>query len=278
MTSAAALCFIALLGSGPGGSGGIRWERDFDAALRKAQKHGKPVMVDFWAEWCGWCHRLDEVTYRDPAVARRAADFVAVKVNSEGSRRETEVAGRYDVQSLPTVLFLTPAGRPVFRLAGYQGPAQFARTQEQALEKARTVMGWEDALARDPKAAAALSGLGAHLFEQESFVESRELLRRAVEVDATEPVPTRQHSRLLLAMIQNYDRRYPDAEGLLKEALELKPPGPEEPRLLYVLARTYTSWGKGDDAERVLKRIVKAHPSSPFSQKAIEMLRSYERR
>src|SRR5258708_1754090 len=101
-------------GDGPGR--GHRWEKSFEEALKKAKATRRPLRVDFWAEGCGWCSRLDKTTYVDPVVAQKAEEFVAVKVNTEGSRKEMEVALRYDVQSLPTVLFLSPEGRPVHRL------------------------------------------------------------------------------------------------------------------------------------------------------------------
>ena len=85
MTSALAL---ALVLAGPAPATGIQWEKSFDHAMELAAEQDKPVMVDFWADWCGWCHRLDRTTYVDPVVGAKAKNFVAVKVNTEGSRRE----------------------------------------------------------------------------------------------------------------------------------------------------------------------------------------------
>jgi thiol-disulfide isomerase/thioredoxin len=250
----------------------IRWEKNVDDALRKARHSGKPLIVDFWADWCSWCERLDETTYVDPWVVRKAQDFVPVKVNTEGSRRELEVAKRYQVSSLPTIVFLSPEGRQLGRIDGYQGPGHFPHTLDAALAVAKRVMAWEDALARNPDDPRALALLGAHLYEQMYVEDSRDLLRRAVAHDAEEPGDDRRRSRMLLAFLESLSRNFPAAERLAKEALALDPTGEDEPKLLFVLGRTYVSWGRNEDAVATMEIIVRQYPQSPVAQKARETL------
>ena len=106
MIVALGLAAAVAYGGGGHATTGIRWERRFEDALKKARTSHKPVIVDFWAQWCGWCHRLDKTTYVDPAVVKLSEGFVAVKVNTEGDPRETAVAIRYDVSSLPTIMVI----------------------------------------------------------------------------------------------------------------------------------------------------------------------------
>jgi thioredoxin-like negative regulator of GroEL len=250
----------------------IRWERNFDEALKKARKAGKPVIVDFWADWCAWCHRLDKNTYADPWVARKAQEFVAVKVNTEGSRKDVDVAVRYHVTSLPTVVFLSPEGRQLFRMNGYQGPGQFPRTLEGALQAARTVMSWEEALARDPDDPRALLALGSHLFDQEYFDESRDLLQKAVARDLEVGLDERRRARMLLAIIEHVTRNFGEAERLVKEALSLQPGPEDQPKLLFVLGRTYLSSGRQAEGVATFEVIVREYPQSPAAAKARESL------
>jgi thioredoxin-like negative regulator of GroEL len=269
---------VLLLMSGPVAAGGIRWERSFEEALKKAKASRKPILVDFWAEWCGWCHRLDKTTYVDPAVVRKAEEFVAVKVDTEGSQRDMEVALRYDVQSLPTIVFLSPEGRQIQRLNGFQGPGQFPRTLDQALEAARRVLSLEEALEKDPNDAGALASLGQHLFEQEFYEESRDLLYRSLKGDQDQPAPGRRKVRMLLAIIQNYDRKYAEAEALLKGALKIKPAGDDEPKILFVLGRTYASWGRREEAQKTMQAILHDHAGSAMAEKARETLLALDRK
>ncbi len=249
----------------------IKWEKNFDAALRKAKTSGKPVIVDFWAEWCAWCHRLDQSTYVDPWVVRKAQAFVAVKIDTEGSRKEQSIAERYQVRTLPTIVFLSPEGRQLLRVP-FQGPGQFPHTLDAALEVAQQVMPWEEALARNPDDPRALFALGTHLFEQEYIEDARDLLRRAVERDAQEDAENRRRARMLLAIVEHVSRNFVEAERLVKEALALPPNPEDQPMLLFVLGRTYVSWGRQADAVATLEVIVREYPGSPVAAKAREAL------
>jgi thiol-disulfide isomerase/thioredoxin len=258
----------------------IKWEKKFDDAIKKAQRAGKPLVVDFWAEWCGWCHRLDRTTYADPAVIRRAQDgFVAAKVNVEGSRRELEVAARYRVGArLPVILFLSPRGRQLFRVDGYQGPGQFPRTLDIARQVANRVIAWEVALEANPDDAGAALRLGRHLYEQEYYDDAQALLRRAVEHDSGASVGERREGRMLLAILAHLTRDFDEAERLVKEALLLGPDADERPRLLFVLGRTYVSSGRQEEGVATFEVIVQQFPQSPMAQKAKETLTSLRRR
>jgi thiol:disulfide interchange protein DsbD len=262
----------------------IKWEKSFEEAQKKARRTAKPIFVDFWAEWCGWCERLDRTTYADPFVVRVAQDFVAVKVDTEGSHKQREVAARYEVTSLPTIVFLSPEGRQLWRLDAFQGPGQFPRTLQAALEIARHVIGWEEALARNPDDPRALAALGSHLYDlgtrlaqQQCLDEARQLFQKAVAHDAEEPVDERRRTRMLLAILHNAAREFAEAEKLVKDALSLGPQNGDEPKLLFVLGRTYLSAGRRSESVETFQIIVREYPESPVAQKARETLGNLER-
>ncbi len=77
----------------------------------------EPVLVDFWAEWCGPCRMIAPVL-EDIAVARKGTLKVA-KLNIDDN---LGVTTRFDVQSIPT-LILFKDGEPVARMVGARGRA-----------------------------------------------------------------------------------------------------------------------------------------------------------
>jgi thiol-disulfide isomerase/thioredoxin len=206
----------------------VPWRRDFKAALREARTTGKPVMVDFWAKWCEWCHKLDATTYRDEKVVALLREFVPVKVDTEGSLGERELSAQHGVETLPTIAFLSPGGRLSMRHASFEGPETFPAFLEGARRLASEVNGWESALARDRDDAAALSALGVLLSEEKLFAESRDLLRRAARLDRSRPAPERKRTRRALARAETEAGQRDEAVRLLKEAIAITPADPGE--------------------------------------------------
>jgi thioredoxin 1 len=73
-----------------------------------------PVVVDFWAEWCGPCHAVAPVL--DRIVEERNGDLKLVKVNID---EQPGLAARYGVQSIPTMI-LFKGGAPAAAAIGAQ--------------------------------------------------------------------------------------------------------------------------------------------------------------
>jgi thiol:disulfide interchange protein DsbD len=93
---------------------GFAWLPSEEEALRLARASGRPVIIDFWAEWCSACKELDRIAWADPRVQAEASRFVAVKLDGTDDSPEFQaVYGKYGVVGMPTVIFLDGQGREV---------------------------------------------------------------------------------------------------------------------------------------------------------------------
>lgn len=128
------------LGSTGGGAAqaqpGIAWIRTEAEALELARSSGKPLMIDFTAEWCAACHEMERFTYTDARVIAAAEGFVPAMLDctKKGDPVVEAVLKKYGVTGLPTVVFVMPDGRRLGGTVGFVEAAAFVKEMQVALE------------------------------------------------------------------------------------------------------------------------------------------------
>ena len=90
-------------------------DQTFDEEIKSA---AEPVLVDFWAEWCGPCKMVAPILHE--IEADNAGKLRVGKVNID---ENLELARRFDVMSIPTMI-LFKDGEPQVRIVGAKGKGQ----------------------------------------------------------------------------------------------------------------------------------------------------------
>jgi thiol:disulfide interchange protein DsbD len=105
----------------------ITWLTNEEAALAKATAEGKPVLIDFGAEWCAACKKLEHQTFPDPSVRSEAQRFVALRVDATDDEdpQINKLKDKYKVVGLPTVIMLDKSGKEVVRFNDFVKADQF---------------------------------------------------------------------------------------------------------------------------------------------------------
>ena len=82
-----------------------------DHVFASARAADRPVMMDFYAEWCAACRLLDRNAYTSPEVILQAKRFVTVRIDvSNGDATMGMLAKRFGVNGLPTLAFISSRG------------------------------------------------------------------------------------------------------------------------------------------------------------------------
>ncbi|MFN7162870.1 MAG: thioredoxin family protein, partial [Fimbriimonadales bacterium] len=107
----------------------IAWEPYSVERLEQARTEGKPVLIDFTANWCQACGELKHYTFTDPAVVQESERFVRLVLDAttESDPAVQDALKRHEVVGLPTVIFIDSQGneRRALRLTGFERADRF---------------------------------------------------------------------------------------------------------------------------------------------------------
>jgi len=121
-------CAITLPPSARGAE--VEWRKSYVEAVQMAKRTRKPLLVQFYADWCGPCKAMKATTLKDKAVVKLTRQFVSVRVNVD---KAPDIAGRYNVGTIPYSIALDKDGNIIRASRGFMDAHQFCLFLKQSL-------------------------------------------------------------------------------------------------------------------------------------------------
>ncbi len=114
----------------------IKTVTDLEREIAAAAARQKPVMLDFYADWCVSCKEMERYTFTDEAVQAVLADAVLLQADvTANDASDQALLKHFGIFGPPTIAFFGPDGaeRGNYRVVGYMQAAQFARVAREAI-------------------------------------------------------------------------------------------------------------------------------------------------
>jgi len=130
------LC-LPLIGFGQ--SQEIIWEENLDSAFNLASLSNKIIMIEFMAEWCPPCKRMEKETFSNDKIINKSNEFIFVKVdvdkNQDIAKEYKRNAKKYGGIGIPNILFIDKDKNIVHQTVGFLNANQLTAVMDSVLKK-----------------------------------------------------------------------------------------------------------------------------------------------
>ncbi len=215
----------------------VLWRHDYSAARREAVDKGRPLLLDFGTDGCFWCVKLDNTTFRDPAIVALLNErFVPLKVHAPDNPMLTEALL---IQSFPTVVLAAPDGKILVTINGYKEAGQF----HDFLQRVLVTQSNPEWMTRDYQAA-------IKAIAESDYSRALALLRNITEDGKNRPIQLKARQ-----LLDDLDQQ---AANRLVRAKQLQDKGQnsEAVETITDLLRSFTGTHAAAEAEQILKTLM----------------------
>jgi thioredoxin-related protein len=257
------------------GGTGSAWLKTVAAAQKVAKEKNQLILVDMFAEWCGWCHRFEREVFPSKVFQDATADMVLLRLNTEDGKEGTQMSRKFGITSLPTFLLLTPDLTSAGMIRGYAPPEPFVKTLKETranhveFKKRLKNEGKLDYFQR--------LNLAKELNARADFDGSVLRLRKLMTEKGV-PAAVRDQAYYELALAFTMQNKLAEAQKTIRELLMLSRAGEAVERSRLLLGQIYIQQGNLLQARNEYRNFKDLFPESPLLGNIEQVLAELEKR
>ncbi len=258
------------------GSAEATWLTRVDQAFDAARDGDRYVLVDLYAEWCGWCKVLEREVFTSPEFRQVTRDMVLLRVDVDDGGEGSELQARYEAYSLPTTLILDADMVKVGEVRGYSPTPKFVAAIRAELQEFESMLELLDRVKRGSDVAL-MRRLAEDFHARGDGGRAAELYQAML--GHTQGGAAEAWLHYLAADAYRLAGRYGRAESSLARALEISG-AVDDPELIERadLLRFHIARDSGDCGAAVasLERFIASHPgsgSAPSARRTLDAIR-----
>ncbi|HJT16241.1 MAG TPA: thioredoxin fold domain-containing protein [Thermoanaerobaculia bacterium] len=239
------------------------WLKSLATAKKKAKEQNELIFVDLFADWCGWCHKMEQEVFPAEAFQKATDNKVLLRLNTEDGGEGTKLAQQYDITSLPTFLLLTADGSIAGTIRGYFPADQFVHVladTEKGYRDFEKEVAQESSITTDYQKRLEL----ARAFRTRYALGESEKRFRKLVTEAGVPSDVRDTAYYELALTQAVQKHYDDALTTVKKFATVANKGESYEKALLLAGDIYVQQGNYKLALTEFKNFKEKFPKSQY--------------
>lgn len=270
------LAVLALVVAAPAFAGGT-WLKSVAAAQKVAKEKNQLILVDMFAQWCGWCHRFEREVFPSEVFQKATEDIILLRLDTEDRGEGTQYAQKFGVTQLPTFLLLAPDLSLAGTIRGYAPPREFVKSLQTTRDEynafAKKVKN-EASIAKDPKQRL---DLAKEFMTRAAFDKSEPRLKKLMTEKGI-PATIRDDAYYHLAMSYAMQNRYDEGLKTVRSLSAISKTGEPVERAKLLAGQIYLQQGNLLSAANEFRAFKKTYPTSPLIKNVDMFLPDIERR
>ncbi|MBP9886793.1 MAG: thioredoxin family protein [Leptospiraceae bacterium] len=249
-----------------------KWLNSLDAALTKAQEENKPIVLDLYTDWCGYCKVLEEKIFPAKDVASEIEKFIAVRINGD---EFPDLVTKFSVRGYPTIILLDKTGYFIDKITGLPDNTLLITKLQEAYIKKDIEGGLLAEQKQSPDSVLPNYNLGLFYYRNGNFKNSSEYFLKSYNATSLEDQDKKPEALFFLGLVQIQEKKFQEAISIWDTYIE-KYPENRKGTIFYCRGISNYFSGKRKEAKEDLLKAKELSPNKEQLEKIETFLAELE--